>query len=132
LFKKQFRFYKYFATKMRILKTGVAKTKIYKEGSFYENMSEKLSGGIAGVKIKIMPESPDANIEEMQHRIKALVEESGGRNNPYEVQPIAFGLKAIIAFFQWPEEKTLEELEQKIEELDHVQSVQVIDMRKIA
>jgi elongation factor 1-beta len=117
---------------MRILKILLLKTKIYKESTCSENMSEKLSGGIAGVKIKIMPQSPDVNLEEMQHRIKALVEESGGKNNPYEIQPIAFGLKAIIAFFQWPEEKALEELEQKIEELDHVQSVQVIDMRKIA
>ena len=45
---------------------------------------------------------------------------------------LAFGLKALIAFFEWPEEKPLEELEEKIKALENVSSIQVIDMRKIA
>jgi translation elongation factor aEF-1 beta len=88
--------------------------------------------GIAGVKIKLMPTSPEANLKEIEHKAKKIVEDEGGINREYEIQPIAFGLKAIIVFFQWPEEKEIECLEDKLREIPDVQSVQTIDMRKIA
>ncbi|MFC1710559.1 elongation factor 1-beta [Nanoarchaeota archaeon] len=88
--------------------------------------------GIAGIKIKIMPISPEVNLEELQNKIKSTVEENGGRNRDYEEQPIAFGLKAIIAFFEWPEDKGLDDLEEKLKEIPDVNSTQVIDMRKMA
>ena len=88
--------------------------------------------GIAGIKIKIMPTSLEANLEEIKNKAKALVEEKGGKNREYEEEPIAFGLKAIIAFFEWPEEKGLEEVEEAFKKIENVNSVQIIDMRKIA
>jgi translation elongation factor aEF-1 beta len=90
------------------------------------------SSGIAGIKIKIMPSSPDTNLEEIKNKTKKIVETHGGINRTYEEEPIAFGLKAVIAFFQWPEEKNLEEIEEKIGKIENVNSVQIIDMRKIA
>jgi elongation factor 1-beta len=95
-------------------------------------MTNGNSGGIAGVKIKIMPDSPEANLEEMETKIKEIVESEGGRNNEYSVEPVAFGLKSITAFFQWPEEKELEDIEEKIKSVENIQSVQVVDIRKIA
>lgn len=95
-------------------------------------MSENSHIGIAGVKIKIMPDSPEVNIEELKSKVESTVEEMGGINNPYEIEPVAFGLKAIIAFFQWKEDKELEDLEEKLKTIENVQSVQVIDLRKIA
>jgi elongation factor 1-beta len=95
-------------------------------------MVDDMSGGIAGVKIKIMPNSPEANLEEIETKVKELIKERKGINNEYSIEPIAFGLKALIAFFQWPEEKELEELEEKINSIENIQSVQVIDIRKIA
>jgi len=88
--------------------------------------------GIAGVKIKIMPLSPEVNLEEITSKVKSLVEEEGGKNRGYIEEPVAFGLKAIIAFFEWPEEKELEKIEEKIGKVENVNSVQVIDLRKIA
>ena len=88
--------------------------------------------GIAGIKIKIMPLSPEVNLEEIKEKAKVIVEEKGGRNREYEEEPIAFGLKAIIAFFEWPEEKGLEEVEEAFKKIENVNSVQIIDMRKIA
>jgi len=88
--------------------------------------------GIAGIKIKIMPLSPEVNLEEIKNKAKAIIEEKGGKNREYEEEPIAFGLKAIIAFFEWPEEKELEEIEKDFEKIENVNSVQIIDMRKIA
>jgi len=88
--------------------------------------------GITGIKIKIMPTSPEVNMEELSSKIKNLVETSGGKNREYEIEPIAFGLNAIIAFFEWPEESPLEEFETKLEKVENVNSIKVIDMRKIS
>jgi len=88
--------------------------------------------GIAGIKIKIMPNSPNADLNRIEQEAKEIIESNGGINKEYEIEPIAFGLKAIIAFFQWPEEKEIEGIEEKLGNIEDVQSVQTIDMRKIA
>ena len=88
--------------------------------------------GITGVKIKIMPTSPDVDLGVIKTKIKELVKVDGGRNREYSEEPIAFGLKSIIAFFEWPEEKELEQLEEKLKAIENISSIQVIDMRKIA
>lgn len=86
--------------------------------------------GIAAVKIKIMPTSPTVNTKKIGEKVKELVEYSGGKNCTISEEPIAFGLKAIIAFFAWPEEKELEKLEEKLGKIENVNSVEVIDMRR--
>ena len=88
--------------------------------------------GIMGVKIKLMPSSPDADLEKIKQDAKTLVEQGNGLNREYEEEPIAFGLKAVITFFEWPEEKELDEIEEKFKNIENVQSVQIIDLRKIA
>ena len=59
-----------------------------------------------------------------------MVEKKGGKNCNIDQEPIAFGLEALIAFFAWPEELELESLEEEINALEKVSSVQVIDMRR--
>jgi len=86
--------------------------------------------GIAAVKIKIMPTSPEGDLERIKEDAKDLIEDLGGKNCTFEEEPIAFGLKAIIALFAWPEEKELEELENCLREIEEVNSIQVIDMRR--
>lgn len=86
--------------------------------------------GIAAVKIKIMPSSPEVNTKKIGEKVKELIEDSGGKNCTISEEPIAFGLKAIIAFFAWPEEKELEKLEEKLGTIKNVNSVQIIDMRR--
>ncbi len=54
----------------------------------------------------------------------------GGKNPRFEEEPIAFGLKAVIALFAWPEESELEALESSLNEIEDVSSIQVIDMRR--
>ena len=93
-------------------------------------MSE--SKGIMGLKIKIMPTSPSVDLEAIKNEAKKIVEMGNGYNREYVEEPIAFGLKAIIAFFEWPEEKPLEELENKFKAIKDVSSIDIIDMRKIA
>ena len=86
--------------------------------------------GIAAVKIKIMPTGVETNLNEIEVSAKKLIESLGGKNPSFTQEPIAFGLKAIIAFFAWPEEKELEDLEQKLAKINNVNSIQVVDMRR--
>ncbi len=88
--------------------------------------------GIIGVKIKIMPVSPSTDLEKIKQKVKKIVEKEHGKNREYEEEPIAFGLKAVIAFFTWPEEKDLDEIQEKIKKVENIQSIQLIDIRKIA
>lgn len=86
--------------------------------------------GHVNVKIKLMPSSPETNLEEIKERAKSVIEENKGSNVYFEEEPIAFGLKAVIIFFIWPEEKELEKLEGFLEKIENVSSEQVIDMRR--
>ena len=79
-----------------------------------------------------MPSSPSVNLEEIKSEAKKIVKEGGGYNREYCEEPIAFGLKAVIAFFEWPEDSALEELEEKFRNVENVSSINIIDMRKIA
>ena len=86
--------------------------------------------GYVNVKIKLMPSSPETNLEEIKEKAKSVIEESKGSNVYFEEEPIAFGLKAVIIFFIWPEEEELEKLEGFLEKIENVSSEQVIDMRR--
>jgi elongation factor 1-beta len=86
--------------------------------------------GIAAVKIKIMPTSPEVNLGELKEKVEKSIIDKGGKNPQFEEQPIAFGLKALIVLFAWPEEKELEELEEELKKIENVNSVQVVDLRR--
>jgi elongation factor 1-beta len=86
--------------------------------------------GIAAVKIKILPISPEINFEKLKDTVKSIIEEKGGKNCSFEEEPIAFGLKAIIVLFAWPEELELENLENSLNEMEDISSIQVVDMRR--
>ncbi len=88
--------------------------------------------GLNGAKFKIMPDSPDADLEKITQEAKKIVETFGGTNKEYEIQPIAFGLKAVIAFFIYPEDKSTEHLIEEFQSIEHVSSAELIDMRKVA
>lgn len=87
--------------------------------------------GTAGIQFQIMPESPDANLDEIEEKVKSTIESKGGKNRQYNRKPIAFGLKAVIAFFEWGEDQELEPLQEELQKLEDIKSVEVIDMRKI-
>jgi len=88
--------------------------------------------GINGAKYKLMPTSPEVSLENISEKAKKIVEEFGGNNKEYSIEPIAFGLKAVIVFFFYPDDKSTEELIAKFEGIEDVSSAELIDMRKIA
>ena len=86
--------------------------------------------GTAIVKIKLMPTSPDVDLEEIEKKAQKIIEEREGKGTKFEKEPIAFGLNALMVFFAWPEEKELEELEESLKNIENVTSVSVVDMRR--
>lgn len=86
--------------------------------------------GITAVKIRIMPVSPEVDLEKLEKEAKIQIEKEGGKNPNFEKQPIAFGLNALEILFAWPEEKELEGLEEKLKKVENVNSVQVTDIRR--
>ena len=64
--------------------------------------------GINGVKYKLMPESTEADLNEIEEDAKKIVEEFGGKNKEYSIEDIAFGLKAVIVFFFYSDDKNID------------------------
>jgi len=85
---------------------------------------------IVAVKIKIMPSSPETNLQDIEAGIREILERNSVKNPQFDVEPIAFGLKAIIVMFGWPEEKELDTLESQLQKIQNVSSVQIIDIRR--
>jgi translation elongation factor EF-1beta len=48
----------------------------------------------------------------------------------FHEEPIAFGLKAVIASFDILEQEPLEPIEENLRKIDEVNSTEVIDMRR--
>ena len=86
--------------------------------------------GTALLTIKIMPDAIEANLEEIKLRAQEVAEKGNATKVRFEEQPIAFGLKAVILYFDIDESNELDPIEESLKKIEHVNSVQVIDMRR--
>ena len=90
---------------------------------------------VAVVTVKIMPESPEINLEALIPKVQELIKEFTERNDPQdqkvEIEPIAFGLKAIKILFTMDEAKgSPDAIEHKVTSIEGVQSFEVVDVRR--
>ena len=86
--------------------------------------------GTALLQIKIMPKSPDTNLEEIKGKAEEIILENEGKNPLFEEQPIAFGLKALIVSFSMDESISTDVFEDKLKEIPYVNSAEIIDFRR--
>jgi len=86
--------------------------------------------GTVLVKIRLMPESPSINLEEIKAEATKIIIKGKGKNPRFEEEPIAFGLKAVDVYFQLSEEDPLEPIEEHVGKIKHVTSTQILDMRR--
>jgi elongation factor 1-beta len=86
--------------------------------------------GMSAVQFKIMPEDPNTDLEKIKEETKKVLEEMNGVFGEVEEEPIAFGLKALIFSFAYPEEKEVDEVGNKLNELEGVSSAEMIDYRR--
>lgn len=85
---------------------------------------------LVAVKVKLMPESPEVDLEKAKEETTKLLEEKDAKSPNFEEEPIAFGLKALIVSFGWPEDKELEGIEEEFKKVEGISSAEVIDMRR--
>jgi elongation factor 1-beta len=86
--------------------------------------------GIVAVIAKIMPSSPDTDLEEIKKAANEKLTAEGAQNLAFEEQNIAFGLKAVMVKMAWPEEKSTEIIESILSGIDNVSSAQITDYRR--
>ena len=82
------------------------------------------------IKIKLMPEGTEINLEELRTKVQPIVEAAEGKKVNFEEEPIAFGLKSLIVGFELDEKCELETIENQLGELEEVSSAEVSDMRR--
>ena len=86
--------------------------------------------GTALVTIKIMPESPEVDLEIIQKKAKQVTEEKGGQKPTTKTEPIAFGLNAVILNFALDESKSIDDIQDKLKDVKEISSAEVIDFRR--
>lgn len=83
------------------------------------------------VTLKIMPESPETDLAALQEKAEKEITGFDGTVGKVEIEPIAFGLKALKILFIMEESKgATDPLEEQISAIDGVRSVEVTDVRR--
>jgi translation elongation factor aEF-1 beta len=76
--------------------------------------------GTSAVQYKLMPEGLDVDLKKLTELVKLEIENLGGKFSSSEEQPIAFGLKALVVSFAYPENKDIDEVGNKLEKIKGV------------
>jgi len=96
----------------------------------YKQIFTDIFMGTALVKMKIMPENPEVDLEVIKAKVSELLKEKVDSEVTYEEEPVAFGLIAVIAGFALDESKEIYPIQAKIDEIENVKSAEVSDFRR--
>lgn len=83
--------------------------------------------GTALLKIRIMPESPETDLEKIKEQALKIKDI---QITKFEKEPIAFGLTALIAYIRADENKGTEFIEKGFSMLENINSSEIIDYRR--
>ena len=86
--------------------------------------------GTAALIIKVMPDSPEADLEAIKSKAQSALESHGAQQISFEENPVAFGLKALMIKMAWDEEVDTDKATQALEEIEHVSSTSIEDYRR--
>ena len=83
------------------------------------------------VTLRVMPESPEVNLDQLQKEVLKIIKNVvGDTETKVEKEPIGFGLNALKILFVMDENKKTEDIENRVRNLEDVQSVDVTDVRR--
>ncbi|RMD67085.1 elongation factor 1-beta [Candidatus Pacearchaeota archaeon] len=82
------------------------------------------------VRVKVMPDGADIDLDELQQTASRLLEGNGASQLSASEEPVAFGLKALVFKFLWPEENGTEKVETLLSGIEGVSSVSIEDYRR--
>lgn len=87
---------------------------------------------LAVVTIRIMPVSPDTDLESLEEKVKEVIKEfTGEGETKTEIEPVAFGLKALKVLFVMEESLgSPDPVVEKVNEFEEVNSAEISDFRR--
>lgn len=82
--------------------------------------------------VKIMPSSPEINLEELKVKINKIIEDFAGEGDTKTtISPVAFGLNQMEIIFVMDENLgSPDPVAEKAEELEEVNSAEITDVRR--
>ena len=81
--------------------------------------------------IKLMPESPDMDVEKVKAEIKSSIPENTELHS-IEEEPIAFGLVALnVMVIVDDAEGGTEQIEENLSKIEDLASIEVVDVRRL-
>jgi translation elongation factor aEF-1 beta len=86
--------------------------------------------GIIALRMKVLPSGLDVSLDTMKKSVESRLSSYGAKNISFTEEPIAFGLKALIVQVAWPEEKSTDDAENSLKEIEGASSVEIIDYRR--
>jgi len=86
----------------------------------------------AVITVKIMPESPEVDLSKIELEAKRIIAKFAGEGETKtEIEPVAFGLKALKIIFVMDEKKgSPDPVAEKIQILEGVNSAEITDVRR--
>lgn len=86
--------------------------------------------GIALIKIKIMPKSPDTDLKKIEKKAKLIIIKEKGQQIKFEKEPVAFGLYSLIITLSREETLDSDNMMDKLQKINSVSSAEIIDFRR--
>ncbi len=87
--------------------------------------------GEVAAKIKIMPSGMDVDLNKLKESLKKAIPK-GARLHVFTEEPVAFGLKAVIAVIKVGDiEGGTEKVEEAFSKVDGVESVSVVELGRM-
>ncbi len=87
--------------------------------------------GKVAAKLKVMPQDPDIDLDDLQDRLEGALPE-GAKINGFERDDVAFGLVALLPTVIVPDDAGgTEAVEERFSEVDGVESVEVENVGRI-
>ena len=85
----------------------------------------------AAIKIKLMPDSPEADLEAIKKETEEALKKLEGSQISFVEEPVAFGLISVIVTFARPELLDQDPMTDALSKIEHVSSAEIIDFRRI-
>ena len=82
------------------------------------------------IQVKIMPASPQSDLKMVKESAERIISKHGQKLLKDEMQPIAFGINALLLIFTWPDDESPDKLEQELSELEDTNSAEIVDVRR--
>lgn len=87
--------------------------------------------GTVAIKFRVMPEGPEVDLEALEEKVRATVQEAGAELHGIVIKPFAFGLKAMETTVMMPDKVgggVSDKVEEALASIEGVQSVELLEM----